>query len=181
MNRQSLNRPYSKPKTKNKAMANKGMQSEMLLERINQQYLIKGIADIRKMPTPIKIMKVTGAKVDGIRIKGYLVDYLGVCNGKAIVFDMKESGAASFPLDNIEQHQYKMLKSFHRNGAESFLIVYMKRLNKYYRLPFEVLQQAWERSESGGRKSIEQSIFNEQCLELKSHNGILLDYLEGFY
>ena len=177
MNRQSLNRPYRKPNVKNRAMANKGMASERLLDRVNQQYLLKGIADIRKLPTPVKIMKVTGSKVEGIRIKGYLVDYLGVYNGRAVAFDMKECADASFPLKNIESHQYDMLKNWHENGALCFLVVYMKRVDTYYRLPFEVLQESWQLRESGGRKSIQQKVFDEHCIALKSQNGILLDYL----
>lgn len=181
MNKQSLNRQLKPRKPKNRAMANKGKASERLLERVNAQYLAKGIADIKKLPTPVHIMKVTGAKVDGIRLKGYLVDYIGVCNGSAIAFDMKECKAASFPLSNIETHQYEMLKSWHEKGAQSFLVVYMERLDSYFRLPFEVLNEAWETMLNGGRKSIEQKIFIEQSIRLKPENGLLLDYLTGLY
>ena len=181
MNKQSLNRTVKRRKPKNRAMANKGKASESLLDRVNAQYLAKGIADIRKLPTPVHIMKVTGSKVEGIRLKGYLVDYIGVCGGAAVAFDMKECKAASFPLQNIERHQFDMLKSWHEKGAQSFLIVYMERLDSYYRLPFETLNEAWQTMLNGGRKSIEQKIFEEQCIQIKSENGFLLDYLTGLY
>ncbi|WP_374964591.1 Holliday junction resolvase RecU [Lysinibacillus sp. RS5] len=164
---------------KNRSYANRGMHLERLLEMANNKYRNTGIADIQKLPTPVKIMKVTGSKVEGVRTKGHLVDYMGIYKGKSIIYDAKETGETSFPLKNIEAHQYKLLESWHRKGAVAFLIVYFKIHDKYYLLPFETLRGAWETRENGGRKSIARETFENECIEVKSKDGYTLHYLDA--
>lgn len=175
----------------NRKMANKGKVSETIIDRTNKQYEALKLASIDKVPTPVKIVKVhTDGRVDGFTEKGYLVDYVGVCNGRMVVFDMKECrNEISFPLSNVEPHQYANLKRKHECGAHAFLIVHKVTLKKWYRVPFEVLQRHWEvwKSQDGrakkGTASIPQSVFESECVEL--HGGtthgrmVMLDYLKG--
>lgn len=45
--------------------ANRGAKLEMLVEMTNNQYRNAWLADIRKVPTPVKILKTEGNKVSG--------------------------------------------------------------------------------------------------------------------
>ncbi|KNF08926.1 putative recombinase [Gottschalkia purinilytica] len=75
---------------------NRGMLLENIIEIINNQYRSKGIADINKLPTPIKILRID--RVDGVY--GHLerkntVDFSGLAkiNNRtiSIAFDAKEN------------------------------------------------------------------------------------------
>ncbi|BDH60121.1 hypothetical protein MTP04_02510 [Lysinibacillus sp. PLM2] len=164
---------------KNKSYANRGMHLERILEMANNKYRNSGIADIQKLPTPVKIMKVTGSKVEGVRTKGHLVDYVGIYNGTPIIFDAKETKETRFPLQNIERHQFNLLKSWSEKGAVAFLIVYFAKYDKYFYLPFASLKWAFERAEKGGRKSIAYEEFESLGQEVRSKNGYVLHYLEA--
>ena len=167
------------PQYKNRSYANRGMQLERILELANKKYLNSGIADIQKLPTPVKIMKVTGSKVEGVRTKGHLVDYVGIYNGVSLIFDAKETKEARFPLQNVELHQYERLKSWSEKGAIAFLIVYFAKYDKYFYLPFASLKWAFERANEGGRKSIAYEEFEICAQEVKSKDGYVLHYLEA--
>jgi len=167
------------PKFKNKSYANRGMHLERILEMANRKYRNAGVADIQKLPTPVKIMKVTGSKVEGVRTKGHLVDYVGIYNGVPLIFDAKETKDTRFPLQNIELHQYNLLKSWSEKGAVAFLIVHFTKYDKYFYLPFASLKWAFERAEKGGRKSIGYEEFETCAQEVKSKDGYVLHYLEA--
>lgn len=162
---------------KSLAHRNRGMALERLINMTNVQYRNKCIADVRKIPTPVKITKDLGSTVHGRKEKGELVDYLGCYGSKAIAFDAKETKLTSFPLSNITNNQYNFLKSWHENGATCFLIVSMRKFNKIYYLDFKTLKKAFETAENGGRKSIPMDVL-ETCPEIKSKNGYVLHYIE---
>lgn len=158
--------------------ANRGAVLERLIDMTNQQYRNKGVADIRKIPTPVQIKSNARGKVTGYTTKGEWVDYSGVHDGRAIIFDAKETSIkTSFPLDNVSAHQYELLKSWHQKGAQAFLIVSFTKLNEIYHLPFKVLEMHWEDAQNGGRKSIPIGAFQSMCEQVKSKRGYVLDYL----
>lgn len=160
--------------------ANRGAQLERLIDLTNQQYRNKGFADIRKIPTPVQIQSNRAGKVTGYTMKPEWVDYSGVHDGRAIVFDAKEtSSKTSFPLENISEHQYELLKSWHQKGAHSFLLVSFTKLNEVYLLPFKLLEVYWEDARKGGRKSIPYVVFVTECDLIKSNNGYVLHYLKS--
>lgn len=165
---------------KNMRKANLGMQLERLIEMANNKYRNAGIADVRKVPVNIKITEDYGRTVKGRKEVAEWVDYSGVYAGKPILFDAKEtSNSTSFPLSNVKDHQYDILKSWHTKGAVTFLLVYFSKHNKYYLLPFEVLQRAWEAAKRGGRKSIEYKTIEAECKEIQpGANGYTLPYLQ---
>lgn len=57
-------------KTYSRSHANRGAQLERLVDMTNNQYRNKGVADIRKVPTPVKITGHQGNKVTGHTQKG---------------------------------------------------------------------------------------------------------------
>lgn len=167
-----MRKPYSR------SHANRGAAFEQMIDMTNNQYRNKGVADIRKIPTPVKIMSNNRGQVKGYTQKGELVDYFGVTDGRAIAFDAKQTNErTSFPLKNVSEHQYELLRSWHQKGAQSFLIVSFAKLDEIYLLPFELLETYWEGAQKGGRKSIPYQTFLMQCEMVESKRGYVLDYL----
>ena len=163
-------------KKSTKTYANRGKKLEDLIDKTNITYKKLGIADIRKVPTPIKITSYKFGKITGFPTIGQWVDYVGVSYNSIIVFDAKQTTGKSLPLSNIHSHQFELLESWYHYGANSFLVVNFTDENKYFYLPFEVLSWAYDRMISGGRKSIALSEFEEKAIELEVIDGIL-DYL----
>lgn len=169
-----MRKPYSR------SHANRGAVLEQMIDMTNNQYRNKGVADIRKIPTPIKILKHHGKTITGHTQKGEWVDYSGVYDSRAIIFDAKEtSNSTSFPLNNISLHQYELLKSWHQKGARSFLLVSFTKLGEIYLLPFPLLETYWEGAQKGSRKSIPYDYFRTSCSLIESKNGVILDYLSN--
>lgn len=161
--------------------ANRGKQLEKLIDDTNKQYEKLGHASVKKIPTPTKIIKHMGNKFVGHTEKGELVDYMGIGPSRAIIFDAKQTALSSFPLSNVQEHQYQLLKAWHEYGADSFLVVHFSEKDRYYRLPFTALHYARERVSEGGRKSIAFKEFETMAYELRVEKGFGLDYLEGLY
>ena len=159
--------------------ANRGKFLENLIDMANDNYLLKDIADIRKVPTPFKPLNTKAGKVTGHFEKPTWVDYSGIYEGKAIIFDAKQTAETAFPLSKLSQHQYNLLKSWHQKGARAFLLVYFSQHDKYFILLFDDLELAWERAEMGGRKSIAYKEFQAWGYEVRSKDGYALHYLEA--
>lgn len=169
-----MRKPYSQ------THANRGAVLERLIDMSNTQYRNNGVADIRKIPTPVNIQSNVQGKVRGYVTKGEWVDYAGVHDGRAIIFDAKETSIkTSFPLDNISEHQYQLLKSWREKGALSFLLVSFTKLNEVYLLPTKLLELYWEDARKGGRKSIPYQVFLTECDLVKSEKGYVLHYLKN--
>lgn len=159
--------------------ANRGAGLERLIDMTNRQYFNQGVADVRKIPTPVQITSNRAGKVTGYTTKGEWVDYVGVHNGKTIVFDAKETSIrTSFPLDNISEHQFQLLLSWHEQGAWAFLLVQFTRRDEVYLLPVGLLERYWEDARNGGRKSIPYTEFTLHCNLVKSEKGYVVHYLK---
>lgn len=162
-------------------LGKKGSKLEMLIDMTNNQYRNSDLADIRKIPPPLKVGNVSGKKVDAYLDKATWVDYNGIYKGKSLLFDAKESTIERFPLANLANHQYQTLKSWHRHGAVSFLIVsfWLKNKNEpeIYYLKFEQLASFWEQKDFGGSKSIPIAYFRENCERIIGRNGFTAHYL----
>lgn len=159
----------------------RGKHLERLVDMTNSQYRNKGLADVRKIPTPVQITGNNKGRITGRLEKGELVDYFGVHDGRAIIFDAKETALTTrFPMDSLHSHQYDILKSWHEKGARAFLLVsFTKRQGETYILPFELLKEAWEGYIGDGAKSIPYSLFVEKCELVKSDKGYVLHYLKA--
>lgn len=167
-------------KTYSRSHANRGAVLERLIDMTNKQYRNKGVADIRKIPTPVQITGNNKGRISGFVTKGEWVDYVGVHDGKTIVFDAKETAIrTSFPLDNISEHQFDLLKSWHDKGARAFVLVSFTKLGgETYLLPFSLLEAYWKGYLGDGRKSIPYNEFLMNCDLVKSENGYVLHYLK---
>lgn len=167
-------------KTYNRSKANLGKQLERLIDMTNNQYRNKGFADIRKIPTPVQVTSNNRGTITGKLLKGEWVDYVGIYAGRAIIFDAKETSSdTSFPLSNIPDHQYELLYSWRGKGAVAFIIVqFTKKHEEIYIHQFSDLEDWWEQSLEGGRKSIPYKFFVENCSRVKSEDGFVLDYLK---
>ena len=184
-----LNFPIKKTPTKqvnqkNIKKANLGMLLEEMINETNQYYLDKGIAVVHKKPIPIQIVKVNyPSRCEAIITEAYYktpstTDYNGIYKGRYIDFEAKETNiATSFSLNNIHAHQVEHLKQITIHGGIGFLIVYFKKHDEIYLLPFDVLNEYWEKRNTE-RKSIPYDVFKEKAYLIKINYLPRIDYLK---
>lgn len=162
--------------------ANRGRVFENLIDMTNNQYRNSNYADIRKVPSPVEIIQVTGNKVKGKLGRATWVDYSGIYKGQAVIFDAKETKQERFPLKNLTDDQYKLLHSWHCKGAKAFLLVcfWIKEKNEpeIYYLEFKQLEAAWLAQNDGGAKSIPLQFFRNHCMRIGSGKYVV-HYLEA--
>lgn len=169
---------------KNIKKANLGMLLEEMINDTNTYYLNKGVAVIHKKPIPIQIVKVNyPSRCEAIITEAYYktpstTDYNGIYKGKYIDFEAKETNnLTSFSLNNIHAHQVEHLKQIVSHGGIGFLIVYFKKHDEVFLLPYEVLEGYWEKRNTE-RKSIPYEVFKEKGYLIKVSYIPRLDYLK---
>lgn len=158
----------------------RGSSLEELINLTNETYREKRLALIQKVPTPItpiKIDKSTRHITLAYFDHKSTVDYIGVVQGIPVCFDAKECASDTFALANVHEHQVQFMKEYEQQGGISFLLIYFKKQDCYYYLPYARLQFFWERAKQGGRKSF---CFKELDLDyvVKPSNGVFVHYLE---
>lgn len=158
----------------------RGSTLEELINLTNEKYRSHKLALVQKIPTPIKpiaIDKNTRHITLAYFEQKSTVDYIGTVQGIPICFDAKECSGTTFPLSNIHEHQIQFMKEFEQQKGIAFLILYFASKDIFYYLTFTKLQEFWERSISGGRKS-----FTLEELDLRyqisPYNGVTVHYLE---
>lgn len=159
---------------------NRGMAFENLLDYSNKLYDEKRIAIINKRPTPVKVIRKTYGKVtEGYFEKSSTVDYDGVYQGRAIMFEAKSTDQKlRFDLSNLHSHQYEYLKKSHEASGIAFLLVDFRKQRKIYLMPFQTLRSYVEASQKGGRKSIRIEDFDVHAYEVWS-GRVPVDYLKA--
>lgn len=168
---------------KKKGQRGKGLERD--IDKANEFYRSKGMADIRKVPTPVTVTRKNkqGRIVDGYFTAGEWVDYVGItANCKPIAFDAKESSESTRfdHMKNVPLHQFNFLKSWNDKGAYTFLVVrFIKRSYETYILPFEELEKFYKAALEGGRQSITYDWFFMNCEKITPYKGIRLHYLRG--
>ena len=184
-----LNFPIKKTVTKqvnqkNMKKANLGMLLEEMINETNTYYLNNNIAVIHKKPIPIQIVKVNyPSRCEAIITEAYYktpstTDYNGIYRGRYIDFEAKETNiATSFSLNNIHAHQVEHLKQIVKHGGIGFLIVYFKKHDEIYLLPYDILNEYWEKRHTE-RKSIPYEVFKEKAYLIKINYIPRLDYLK---
>ncbi|MFD2210700.1 Holliday junction resolvase RecU [Virgibacillus halophilus] len=156
----------------------RGMAFEELINYTNKAYELQGKALINKRPTPVKVLKSKGTKVlSGFYEQQSTVDYDGLYNGRAIVFEAKSTAKKSLPLNMIADHQIRYLDAAEKQGAISFLIVDMRHINEVLLVPNGMLQKYVKDAKNGGRKSIPLGDLEVYGHLVRSGNGVALDYL----
>lgn len=158
----------------------RGSALEEFINRTIEKYRDAGLALIQKVPTPITPIRIdkesrhiTLAYFD----QKSTVDYIGVVQGVPICFDAKECATDTFALQNVHEHQVAFMEDFEKQEGIAFLLIYYSKRDLYYYLTFQKLQEFWERSKSGGRKSFRMEELDEAWFFERTH-GFLIPFLE---
>jgi recombination protein U len=155
--------------------SNKGKGLEDLIEFTCSQYDQRGIALIQKVPTPVKVIRQGKEIVRAFFEKKSTVDFIGNFKGVPIAFDAKQTkNKTAFPLSSLEIHQEEFLKRWSKGQGNAFLIIECITIQKVFLLKIEALERF--RIENK-RKSIPFTWLEHHCKQIKSKNGIALDFL----
>lgn len=165
------------------AWNSRGLRGSMLEEMINltnEKYRDKKLALIQKVPTPITPIEIdkqsrhiTLAYFD----QKSTVDYIGAVQGIPVCFDAKECAVDTFALANVHEHQVRFMHEFEEQDGVAFLIIYYKKVDKYYYMRFRELEIYTKRAAKGGRKSVRFEELNETYFFNSAH-GMYVPYLE---
>ncbi|WP_332648788.1 Holliday junction resolvase RecU [Lysinibacillus sp. 54212] len=166
------------------SFSNRGKTLEDDLNETNQFYNSHGLANVHKKPVPIQIVKVEyPSRSTAVIREAYFrtpstTDYNGVWNGYYIDFEAKETESkTSFPLKNIHAHQITHMRSVVEQQGIAFFIVRFSSVDRYFVVPFDIIEEAWHTMESGGRKSIRLAAFEEKAVEIQIGFNPRIDYL----
>lgn len=153
----------------------RGDALEEILLLTNAYYRQHHFGLVDKASTPIKVVEIDQS---GLITKGYFekkstVDFIGVIQGVAVAFDAKETRLQSLPLYNIHDHQVDYMKDFDHQGGLAFLIVHFKTPDRFFLVPYEIIEEYFAAAAEGGRKSIPFDAM-ARCFEIvQEYNGIL--------
>ncbi|WFD11998.1 Holliday junction resolvase RecU [Tepidibacter hydrothermalis] len=167
---------------KNHRMANLGMLFEEEIVKANEGYKNRGVALIQKISTPWQVIRKGKKIVSAFPVGKSTLDFRGtVKGGISISFDCKEVATETrgLPLRNIEEHQIEYIRDALAIGETSFILCYMKMFDKRYLIPGPIVIEYWDRWKANKGKRGFNYIPTERMREVKSRNGIVLDYLEG--
>lgn len=167
---------------KNHSMANLGMAFENEIVKSNEAYKSRGIALIQKISTPWQVVRRGRKIVSAFPIGKSTLDFRGtVKGGISISFDCKEVATETrgLPLRNIEEHQIEYIRDALSIGEVSFILCYMKMFDTRYLIPGPIVIEYWDRWKANKGKVGFNYIPIGVMKEIKSKNGIVLDYLEG--
>jgi recombination protein U len=153
----------------------RGDALEEIILLTNEFYRNHHFAIVDKASTPIKVVDIDDK---GLITKGYFekkstVDFIGLVQGIAIAFDAKETRLKSLPLSNIHQHQIDYMCEFNHQGGLAFIIVHFTLYNRYFLLPYEIVESYQNSAQTNGRKSIPFSEMSNAFEITREHNGIL--------
>lgn len=159
--------------------ANRGMRFEELINYANEQYQRKGIANIKKVSTPWKVVRQGKKIINAFPDGPSTVDFMGDWNGRSICFEAKSTKIeTSFPLSNFEEHQIEFMRSW--KGA-TFALIHFETHRETYLIDRLNLLRMWDEQFTGGRKSIPYAWFQESARLIEKgeyqNRGIILDYL----
>lgn len=161
--------------------SNRGSSLEEDLNVTNDYYLVKGIANIHKKPTPIQIVKVDYPNRQAAKIvEAYFktpstTDYNGIYKGCYIDFEAKETkDTTKFVFKNIHQHQIDHLKSVIEHQGIAFFIIKFTTLQKTYLINAQIIIDMMRTQ----TKSISYDIIKETGFLIKEGYQPRLDYLK---
>ncbi len=179
-------RTTSPQKFSNHSYSNRGKTLEEDLNESNEYYLTHNIAVVHQKPVPIQVVNVNyPSRSAAVITEAYFrtpstTDYNGVWNGHYIDFEAKETRSkTSFPLQNIHEHQIIHMKNVTMQKGIAFVIVKFSTLNRYFIVPYDVMEKKWERMKAGGRKSISLAEFENESIEIELGFMPNIDYLKA--
>jgi recombination protein U len=166
--RKSINRTEEEKAHDKYIKANMGMVFESEVSKTCDFYREKGIADIYKRPTPIKIVKMSKTH-PGMICEAYFqekstTDYVGIYKGLYIDFECKETIHDQVPYHMIREQQYEHLEFIKKLGGIGFFLVSFKAVAEVYLLDASYILNAVKEKKHPGFK---RSFFKE--------NGILVE------
>ena len=180
----SVQKTEKKSKSKDLSFSNRGKTLEDEINEANDYYIKRRLAIIHKKPVPVQIVKVEYPSRSAAVIReAYFrtpstTDYNGVWNGHYIDFDAKETASkTSFPLKNIHEHQMTHMQQVTEQNGVAFIIVRFSAFERYFIVPYEVLQKAWQAMENGERKSIPFSTIEREAFEIPTSYYPRINYL----
>lgn len=131
-----------------------GAKFENRLTKQFEKYRKEGRAYIFKVPVEWVIIR-NGKNIKSAfpRNKSDCLDYIGILpGGKSIVFEAKTTAnKTSFPLSNIKNYQYDLIKEISQYANSVFFIIEFRELNEIYLVSGEEIKRFKENNE---RKSI---------------------------
>lgn len=156
--------------------ANMGMSFEKDVSKSCDYYREKGLADIYKRPTPIKVVKMSKTR-PGMIEEAYFeekstTDYVGIYKGKYIDFECKETIHDSVPYHMIREQQFIHLENIISLGGIGFFLVSFKSVQEVYLIKASIILEKIKEKKHPGFK-----------LEFFKENGILVKrgYLPPYY
>lgn len=167
------------------SQANRGMAFEKDIDRSNRQYRDREIAQISKVPTPVKVLKLINGRIrDGFfnQKERELVDYVGTFRGRSIVFDAKSTAEKKrFDLKNVHEHQANYLIRSANFGGVSFLLIQFSKFHRVFLLPIEYFTPYWMeyKHNPDGRKSIPLGDIEQKAVEVTHSYLAPVDYLSA--
>ncbi len=164
-------------------MANIGRGFEDEAKMANEAYLQRGIALVQKVSTPWVVIRRGKQIVSAFPEGKSTLDFRGtVEGGLSISFDCKESeDERGLPLKHIRPHQIDYMRKALAVNETTFILCYMKKLDRRYRIGGQRVLNFWDRWQANKGKRGYNYIPVEAMTEVRSKNGIILDYLEGWY
>jgi len=136
--------------------ANMGMDFEADVSKSCDFFREKGVADIYKRPTPIKVVRMS-KEHPGMISEAYFeekstTDYVGIYKGRYLDFECKETIHDVVPYHMIREQQFRHLDFITKLGGIGFLLVCFKREQEVYLLPAEILLSEVQRRRHPGFK-----------------------------
>lgn len=158
------------------SVKNRGKDLEALVIQSNHVYRMRQEALIHQAHAEVKTIRGRKGQIVNAFHKGKAgLDFYGIADGNYITFDTKQTAnKTSFPLGNIEHHQYNTVVETDKAGGIAFLLVRFSYWGETYYLSAEQLRHWWTQKE---RKSIPYQWFVDNCKVVRSQSAAALDWL----
>lgn len=155
---------------------NRGKRFETMLDNTIRTYALQKRAHFRKTFPEVKLLLGPKGQVRKYwfeRSGG--LDYIVLYAKRFISFDAKSTQSkTSFPLANVEVHQFDELRRVQDYGGISFLLIHFETLNETYYLS---ANDALDWANQTERKSIPYEWFKNHTKRVLQGRHVLLDYL----
>lgn len=148
---------------KKNIFANRGLTFERYIENANGYYKNNGICLVRKIPTPIRVVKSDekGMIVNAFYEKRSALDFNGVWKGYHLDFDTKQtSSKTSFSLSLIQEHQMDYAREIIKYNGIAFFLIRFYAHDEVYLLTLREIDRYLLKNQ--GKKSIPYPYFKEE-------------------
>lgn len=126
---------------KQRARKRSGDDTEALVEQLNEALRLRGIAYLRKIPTPFKEIGRCAKGIIVVPRKKSGVDYQGMLldgSGNAVYVEAKRVTTRRFHLSRVEPHQKKELDLVLDHAGIAVLLLVYGPLKAVYAIPWVI-------------------------------------------